>query len=333
MNHLIERYIYDVTRRLSENDREEVNRELEAGIMDMLPDQADEQQIIDVLTKLGEPRLMAEKYRAKPRYLISPAMFDMYISVLKLVVPIVAAVLAGVAALAAIFDPASFTIGKFIGAILENAVSGALQAAFWITLGFAIADHVNINAETWTVNDLPKKPEVKKTSLSKTSSIVEIIVTVFFTLIIILMIIRDEWFFVFVRNSEVINPFTMEALYRIIPYMLITAMISVMVSAFKIYYGHWNVPLLMMNTVYNIIWVGIAFYVLSWQDLFNPDMIKAVTPYIEDSMNDFAISLIQLDGSNLRIFFGAILVLIALISTIDAAYQTYKDQTAKNRSR
>jgi len=92
MNDMIGRYIYDVTRRLTKNERSEIKRELESSITDMLPDNPSGQDIIDVLTKLGAPRILAEQYRQKPQYLISPAMFDNYFSVLKEVTAIVAIV-------------------------------------------------------------------------------------------------------------------------------------------------------------------------------------------------------------------------------------------------
>lgn len=40
MNNLIERYVYDVTRRLPEKDRDEVSSELKSNIYDMLPENA-----------------------------------------------------------------------------------------------------------------------------------------------------------------------------------------------------------------------------------------------------------------------------------------------------
>ena len=52
MSDLIERCLYDVTRRLLESERDEVRRELMANISDMLPDNPAERDIADVLTSL-----------------------------------------------------------------------------------------------------------------------------------------------------------------------------------------------------------------------------------------------------------------------------------------
>ena len=48
-NNLIERYVYDVARRLPEKDREDVKKELRANIYDMLPENANDEAIKKVL--------------------------------------------------------------------------------------------------------------------------------------------------------------------------------------------------------------------------------------------------------------------------------------------
>ena len=58
---LIERYVYDVTRRLPEKEREDVMKELRANIYDMLPEGASEDAVKKVLYELGSPVSLAEK--------------------------------------------------------------------------------------------------------------------------------------------------------------------------------------------------------------------------------------------------------------------------------
>jgi predicted transcriptional regulator len=55
MDNLIERYVYDVTRRLPEQERGEVGKELKSNIYDMLSDDADEAEIRTVLYELARP--------------------------------------------------------------------------------------------------------------------------------------------------------------------------------------------------------------------------------------------------------------------------------------
>ena len=86
MKNMIERYVYDVIRRLPEDNREEVKKELYLNIDDMLGSNRSEEHIEQILLELGEPRLLALKYQTKERYLISPAYYDDYIRVLKVVI-------------------------------------------------------------------------------------------------------------------------------------------------------------------------------------------------------------------------------------------------------
>jgi hypothetical protein len=68
---MIERYLYDVTKRLPEDIREDVRIELRSNIEDMLSDDPNDEEIERVLLELGSPAKLAVKYHPNPRYLIS----------------------------------------------------------------------------------------------------------------------------------------------------------------------------------------------------------------------------------------------------------------------
>ena len=87
MNDYIQRYIYDVTKRLDEKQREDISKELEANIYDMLGENQSDENIKQVLTELGSPAKMAMNYK-EPMYLISPELFDDYKHVLVIVVSV-----------------------------------------------------------------------------------------------------------------------------------------------------------------------------------------------------------------------------------------------------
>src|SRR5690606_19558338 len=91
MKDLIERYIYDVKRRLREDQRAEIEKELRMNIEDMLADDYSDENIESVLLSLGSPAKLANNYK-EPRYLISPDIFDDYIRVLIIVLIVFASV-------------------------------------------------------------------------------------------------------------------------------------------------------------------------------------------------------------------------------------------------
>lgn len=322
MNDMIERYIYDVTRRLPDTERGEVKRELEASIADMLPDNPGEQDIIDVLTKLGSPRILAEQYRQKPRFLISPAVYDLYVSALKMVTLIVALVCAFSGAFSAILSISGpESIGELFEKAISHAVEGALQAAFWVTLGFVIYDHTGTHKKhTWSVNDLPRLPDQDGVRISRSGTIVGMALTVFFTSIIILMIVRDEWLFTLVRGAEVINPFTQAALNRSSLYLLLLGILSLVVSGAKLYWGRWNAPLCAINAAHNIAWVSIVIYMLHWSDLFSDEFLAFAERLY--TANGDILKYIS-SGGTVNII-SAIFILVAVIDTGVAGWNTWK---------
>ena len=85
---LIEVYIQEVTRRLPEKSREDIALELRSTIEDMLPDDYNEEDVKLVLEKLGSPASLASGYQDQPMYLIGPRYFDVYVTLLKMILPI-----------------------------------------------------------------------------------------------------------------------------------------------------------------------------------------------------------------------------------------------------
>src|SRR5690349_12729581 len=94
MKDLIERYVYAVTRNLPENQRDDVSKELNATIEDMVADRMKKSTksrnkvIRDVLNELGRPEKLAENYTNSKNYLIGPEWFFQYKKVLFIVLKI-----------------------------------------------------------------------------------------------------------------------------------------------------------------------------------------------------------------------------------------------------
>ena len=84
---LIEAYVYEVTRRLPEKMRGDIALELTSTIEDMLPENFTEQEVMEVLSKLGDPAQLAASYRDTPMYLIGPKVYDAYIWTMKMIIP------------------------------------------------------------------------------------------------------------------------------------------------------------------------------------------------------------------------------------------------------
>ena len=85
---LIDIYIQEVTRRLPEKMRSDIALELRSTIEDMLPNHYNEEDVKEVLNELGNPAVLASGYKDQPMHLIGPRYFDVYVSLLKMIVPI-----------------------------------------------------------------------------------------------------------------------------------------------------------------------------------------------------------------------------------------------------
>ena len=128
MKKYIERYIFDVTRRLPKDIQEEVEKELNSNIYDMLPENPTEEDIDQVLHELGNPRKIANNYKEDKRYVISPLYYDDYIRVLKLVAIIVGIISLVIGAIDSIIGVNEPTILESIGYVISRIVGDFISS-------------------------------------------------------------------------------------------------------------------------------------------------------------------------------------------------------------
>ncbi|MCL2112279.1 MAG: hypothetical protein FWH32_08590 [Clostridiales bacterium] len=320
MNKLVERYIYDVTRRLPENERAEVGRELAASIADMLPDEPGEQDITAALTELGPPRTLAEQYRQKQRYLISPAMFELYLTVLRTVVLVVAVICAIVGVLINVFSYE--TVYMAIGSTVAITIQGALQTAFWVTVGFVIADFAELKQKKpWTVKDLPPLPNQNGVKISRSSSTAGVVLSALFAIVIVALIVQGEWFFMWLQTGEgAINPFSQEALLRCIPFVVLLGILGGAINLLKLHWGRWNVRLCIANALYNVAWVGIAIYIVQLPDLLSAEFVTLVGTLLKDEPD----VLLFIQSGGVATVFIVAFVAIAAIDIGVAVWNTWR---------
>ncbi|MBU8878242.1 hypothetical protein BGM26_04460 [Bacillus sp. FJAT-29790] len=145
---LIEVYIQEVTHRLPDKTRNDIALELESTIYDMLPEDYSEEDIHRVLETLGNPAILASKYNEKPMHLIGPKYYDVFVTLLKLVMPI-AAIVSFIAIVAVkFFSPVedSAVLATVLDMMLEGigqVISVLIQTFFWFTIVFAIIERVD----------------------------------------------------------------------------------------------------------------------------------------------------------------------------------------------
>ena len=289
MADMIERYVYDVTRRLPEKDRAEVGRELGASIYDMLADDADEAEIRRVLTGLGSPAKLAEKYRIKPRYLISPSIYDDYIRVLKWLLPLVGGLMLALGALLGIFDvikngemPLSDIIASAFSKALALGVSGTLQALVWATIGFAIADRSGakktVKGEEWTLDQLPEEIIKDKNKIPLSDSIAELVIVAIVSAIGILFCFDRIPLVFAIQNGEICvsGLFSAPFITAFGQIIVVGCLLTVVECITKIVYRRFTWPVCAAVVANNVIGIGLMAYLLTRTPIFSAEFIALI---------------------------------------------------------
>lgn len=144
----MDRYIYQVIRRLPKAQRDEVRMELEELISDMYTDKG---SMEEVLTELGDPAEFAKQYQSDQRYLIGPEYFDTYLWFVKVVLICVAIPILVISLINAMGEMPAITAQNSASVIIRAIVDGLITgitdvilscvSAFGaVTLTFAIME-------------------------------------------------------------------------------------------------------------------------------------------------------------------------------------------------
>ncbi len=300
---LIEIYIQEVTRRLPEKSRADIALELQSTIGDMLPDDYNEEDVKDVLSKLGSPAALAAGYRDQPMHLIGPRYFDVYVSLLKMILPIAAAI--SLISLAAEFIFNFNRDETIINAILELTGYGiwrlmevAVQVFFWLTIVFAVIERMDKGKEQhplspslkpWTPDDLksityiPKKKAISKFEVFGSLMWTAIWATLYFY--------ADRLMGVYRGGGEGLE-FKIAAVNQdvLLGYWPIVAVIIALeagLALYKLIIGQWTKRMAIFNTILELLATIVFIFIL-----LNPNLLQA--EFIAYMTDLFAISAAQL---------------------------------------
>lgn len=331
MNDLINRYVYDVTRRLPEKDRDEVGRELRANIFDMLPDGADDSQIEVVLQDFGAPALLAEKYRQSPRYLISPAVYDDYINVLKWLIPLVGGVLTVIGVVVSVIENitggagSAEVIAESLSKGFGMGISAAFQTLFWVTLGFAITERTNqYKAREWSVNNLPDIPPSGKNVIKLSDSIAELVLTVVFTSIALVMcagnlpVLFANW-----DDVKVHTLFNPDFLKYCIPAIAVMGILGVCECIVKLVYRRWTVFVCATVVISNLATAGIMIPLINRPNILSDESLSYLQG-VEWGEYDILRFMGKSVDNPVIVLISAFIMIGTLIACAQAVYKTVK---------
>jgi hypothetical protein len=269
MKNMIDRYLYDVSRRLPEDIRTDVERELRSNIEDMLPEDPKEEDIEKVLLELGNPAKLSVKYNPHPRYLISPELFDDYFMVLKIVAATLAILLAALAVFKFIFgDPGDVTVISTVVTLLTGFFSGAftgiVQAFFWVTVIFFCIEHFGGLKEKiqWSPKQLPDVPANAKTLIKRSDTVASTVFSLLFSTLFLVGTLRHPQFIAWYEAGKPSVPLFDEALVaQFLPLFIFLMALTLVIAVLKLIKGRWSVTMALGHCLYSVFSavVGVTF--------------------------------------------------------------------------
>lgn len=318
-------YIQEVTRRLPESNREDIALELRSTIMDMLPDDYSEDDVKEVLEKLGNPAALASGYRDRPMHLIGPRYFDVYISLLKMIFPI-AAVIALISMIAeyyigfggeeVVINAVLTIMGNGIWRIIEVGI----HVFFWLTLIFVIIERtdkgkdqhpLSASLNKWTPEDLkniiyiPKKKTITKLEVFGYLMWTAIWATLYFYANQIVGIYEGGG-----DGLEFVIPaLNQDVLLRYWPIVIVVIALEIGLALYKLLKGQWTKKMASLNTTVELFATVVFIVIVSNPNLMNQEFITYMSKLFTTTTRQFEIWIV---GGSIIIF-----ILFAAISIFD----------------
>ncbi|MEH7238781.1 HAAS signaling domain-containing protein [Bacillus sp. JJ1562] len=305
---LIDIYIQEVTRRLPEKMRDDIALELRSTIEDMLPDDYNEADVKTALEKLGSPVKLANNYRDRPMYLIGPRYFDVYVSLLKMILPI-AAVVALISTFAEYFigyqgeEAIINVVLDLIGFGIWKIIEVSIQTFFWFTLVFAMIERIDkgkdnqpltTSLQKWTPDDLkyiayiPKKKKISKCEVFGALLWTAIWATLYFYANQLLGIYEGGN-----DGLEFVTPaLNQEVLLSFWPIVLVVIGLEVALALYKLIIGQWTKRMVIYNTTIQVFSTILFIVIFINPNILNQDFTSYMTDLFGITDNQFTIWLI-----------------------------------------
>lgn len=319
---LVNRYIYEVTKRVPKAQREEIELELKELIDDMLEGLTLEQ----VFAKLGDPAVFAKKYREDKNYMISPEYYDNYMWVMKIVLICTAGGLFISAVVKCIIDYSS--IFYIIVRFLNDIIIAGLTVFGAVTLIFTFLERQKVRIDlkrekAWTPDMLNPIPD-KKARISRGDCIASIVFLILFSC---LLIFAPQLFGAYsVKGDKVVNvPLLNLAKWDIIlPVFLFSMLVSFVDEIIKLVTGCYCRLVMLSSIITNAVGLILSVIVLKVLPFWNTGFAREVAQFENASkLKVFWQNKMVLgwDGQTLS---NAILVIIVFACVIEVATTVYK---------
>lgn len=279
---LIDRYVYAVTKRLPQAQREDIEKELRGLIDDMLGDRTNgappkKEDAEAVLKQLGRPSALAAKYRGEEQHLIGPEYFDLYMMIMKIVVIVAVAGTAFAMIIGYITAPPANVFeafGKFIAGVITAGIHGFAV----VTFVFAVIERFvkrdeKLKGTDWKPSDLPPVPEAKAV-IHKADPIVGMVFAVFG----IILFNVAPWFFGAgdISGKTFIPIFNLDVLKNMLPFINTMFCVGILKEVARLVIGRYDFRLAIAVTIFNVISLILFLYIFAPPAIWNADFMMSL---------------------------------------------------------
>ncbi len=330
---LINRYVYAVTQKLPEAQREEIDKELRGLIEDMLEERTQEsppstQGVEAVLAELGNPGEMADRYRGSKRYLIGPELFPSYVSVLRIVWAAIGIALGIMFVIEGVMDPTNL-LDHFVESLV-TILLGLIQGFAWVTVIFGVLEYTGARKpigkkaeQPWKPSDLPQLPD-DKGRISPAEPIASIIFSVLFVVLFSYSIDLLGVWRLAGGDRTVIPFFDAEVFNSFLPYIWVLLVVGVLKEIMKLNARRWTPRLVGMEISVTVLYLVLAIFMFSDPAIWNADfMQQAIDSGLVKAGGEGydTLSMIWERASNGLIYLIGLVSVIQIISLIVTAFR------------
>jgi hypothetical protein len=270
MTSLIDRYVYTALRRVPEQQRTDIDRELRASIDDAVDARVENGEprdtaIEQTLLELGDPDVLADRYADRRQVLIGPDLFPVWRRLLLLLLSVVLPIVVGVVVVVTILDEGAF--GAVIGAAISSALTTAVHMAFWTTAVFAVLERTGVARSSlrtaWTPADLPKYEPGSQTAAQLAASVV-------WPVLLIVVLVLQQFTF---TDEPVLDPANWSFWW---PFLIVVLVLECVYAVWVFRRGAWSHTVTLVNAGLAVLFWGPVIWLLASHNFFNPEFIAGL---------------------------------------------------------
>ena len=270
---LIDYYLDEVRQQLPLKNREDILREIQSTLMDMLEDrnsnpgqEPTSETVMTVLREFGSPQQVARQYSAQ-NFLIGPRMYPLYLQVLKIVLFIIGAFnLVGI--IIAIVTQSGVNRGVFetLAQILGSLFSSLFTGFGIVTLSFASIERTT--PKDWKFDlDQEWQPEQLLTTKDKQrvnipGLAIEITLTLIFIAFLNLFLDRIGIYFLG-DSGWVSTPILNNNFLPYIPWITAYAVLDIALNLYLIRKGVWDKLSVLAKLFINLFKIAVSFAIIT----------------------------------------------------------------------